>query len=1198
LKETQVESYKIVYSAADPACESFIVQLLRNSNLIIALRDPQGYFLRVSKRLERIFAATGIQPLGKTVFEVLPPELAEQIHLHDQQVLASGRHSETEEQLITGGIRRTYLTSRIPLFDGDGKINALCTIATDITTRKRTEDALSNAALAVSGAKRSEVFEQLVKYLAVTLDTEFAFIARLHSGQPGSARIIAAYLRGGFFYDVEYALAGTPCEKVFGKHFEFIPRDLQRRFPADRMMREFDFESYAAYPLYGSDGSPLGLIGVAHDKALSDRQVTESMLRIYSVRAAAEIERQCSDRALRVSEANYREIFENSEDAIFIHDFATGAIVDVNPKACANYGYSREEMRQIDIGMLSSGEPPYTPEDALRLIECARRNETVRFEWHRRNKDGSLHWDDVVLKPAVLAGQQRILAFSRDVSEHKQALEALRASEEQYRSIFNASVDGVTLWSAEGQLVDVNTAFIRMYGYSKEELLALDPRLLIHPDHRQEFDRFIETVKADKPFHVVTINRRKNGTLFDVEVNGVPMEYQGQPHLLAFVRDISERKLREDALRASEEQYRAIFKASADGMVLYSSQGRIVDINPAFVNLYGYSKQELLNMDPHQRFHPDAHPVLERFISRVRSGWYAEPANAGKDHIEETREITKDGRVLDMEAHLVAMDYQGTPHVLAIKRDITERKLREAAIRKSEDRLRATVEAALDCIISMDSQGRIIEFNPAAERCFGHPRAQVIGKPLAELLIPPAHREAHQQGLQRYWESGGGPFLGRRVEVNALRADGSEFPAELAIAVAQGADGDIFVGYLRDITEQRKAEADRSRLEQQLRQAQKMEAIGHLTGGIAHDFNNILTSILGYAQIGMEHAAPAGDEKLTKYLRQILTAGERARDLIRQMLTFSRGQRGEPRPLALPRLVEESVNLFRSTFPSSVRIHINADTGVAPVMIDPIQFEQVLMNLCINARDAMQGVGEISIGISQRVEHHAICASCRQDLQGRFVELAVADTGPGISAEVLERMFEPFFTTKEVGQGSGMGLSTTHGIVHDHGGHLMVENRPEGGMRFRVLFPAATGAIANPAADAEDPDEAGARGLRGKVLVVDDEASVREFMRELLEIRGLNVTEVRDGVQALHLLQDDGVGCDLVITDQIMPQMTGMELAYRLKAIRPGLPVILFSGFSDILTGKTPAELGVDGLLNKPVDQRELLEMIREILQH
>jgi CheY-like chemotaxis protein len=373
-----------------------------------------------------------------------------------------------------------------------------------------------------------------------------------------------------------------------------------------------------------------------------------------------------------------------------------------------------------------------------------------------------------------------------------------------------------------------------------------------------------------------------------------------------------------------------------------------------------------------------------------------------------------------------------------------------------------------------------------------------------------------------------------------------------------------------------------------------MEALGHLTGGIAHDFNNLLTSIMGYVALAAERDAATGDERLMKYLDQARASCGRARDLIQQMLTFSRGRRGEPRPLALAPLVRDSVKLLRSSFPASVAIETALDDDAPAVRLDPVQLEQVLLNLAINARDALERAGRIDVAVRRVRETGAVCASCRASFGGDFVELSVADTGPGIPAAVRERMFEPFFTTKEVGHGSGMGLSTVHGIVHEHEGHVVVES-DTAGTRFRVLLPAleqAGGGLAAWHTGGGMPRER----LAGRVLVVEDEDSVSGFMEELLAHWGLEVVVADRPARALDVLASTSEGFDVVLTDQTMPGMTGLELAKRLTAARPGMPVILYTGYGEGLTPALLEGAGVRRLLKKPLDPSEAFEALSQAL--
>ncbi len=321
-----------------------------------------------------------------------------------------------------------------------------------------------------------------------------------------------------------------------------------------------------------------------------------------------------------------------------------------------------------------------------------------------------------------------------------------------------------------------------------------------------------------------------------------------------------ERQRAEHALRRSEEHYRGIFNASVDALAVLTTGGVVVDINPAAEKMYGYCRSEVLGRPLTDFFRdPGQHAIVRDFVGKVLASGYAQT---------EDRAWHKDGSRFHVEPRGVPITFEGRPHILVIIRDVTERRERENALRRSEDHLRATVEAALDCIVTMDSSGRIIDFNPAAERCFGYRGEQVIGRRLSETIVPPRYRRAHARWLRRYLASGAGQYIGRRIETAGLRADGSEFPVEMAIGTARGPDGLIFIGYLRDITERQRAEQSRRNLEAQLRQAQKMEAIGQLTGGIAHDFNNILTSVLGYMGMAEDRARAAADERQEGYLRK------------------------------------------------------------------------------------------------------------------------------------------------------------------------------------------------------------------------------------------------------------------------------------------------------------------------------------------
>ena len=803
----------------------------------------------------------------------------------------------------------------------------------DISHLERSEEALHGAALAISTAEGDAVFRDLVRHLADYLESDMAFIALPSDKDPRLLRMLAFYLDGKLVEDFEYPIAGTPCETVLGQQYRFYPRGLAKLFPLDADFQALKLDCYAGYPLTDAHGASLGLIGVVSRKTFASAERVESLLKIFAARAVTEIERNRADRALRAAEASYRAIFEAAEDAIFVHDWETGAIVDVNPKACSTYGYSAEELRHIALEDLSSGEPPYTGAGALRHIEEAKRTGSAAFEWHRRNRDGSLHWDEVRLNAAIINGKPHILAFTRDITERKAAEAALRASEVRYRLLFEMESDAILLADvANLQIVDANRAALTLYGYERDRMIGLAVTdLSVDPELAASTIRSQTTGTARVPLRY---HRRSDGSTFPVEIATNTFDLGGRPTILAAIRDISARVEQEESAR---------------------------------------------------------------------------------------------------------------------------------------------------------------------------------------------------------------------------------------------------------------------RLEAQLRQAQKMEAIGHLSGGIAHDFNNILTSIMGYIALAGDRPGVRADEKLDRYLDQALSAVRRARDLIQQMLTFSRGQRGEPRPVMLGPLLASATKLLRSTLPSTTELDTQVARDLPSVMLDPVHLEQVLLNLCINARDAMQGTGTIAITAKAVDAAEDVCASCRQPVAGRFVEIAVRDNGPGIAPEVLERMFEPFFTTKDVGKGSGMGLSTVHGIVHEYGGHVCLDTTLGQGTEFRVMLLPLTTA-AGECAPAEDPATATGSErakLDGHVLVVDDEESVGEVIGEMLESWGLEAKVMRSPVEAERWFLRNPQRIDLVLTDQTMPRVTGLELAQRLTLVRPDLPVLLYTGHGTNITTQQATRSGICALLAKPVEPAALLEVLR-----
>ncbi len=519
-------------------------------------------------------------------------------------------------------------------------------------------------------------------------------------------------------------------------------------------------------------------------------------------------------------------------------------------------------------------------------------------------------------------------------------------------------------------------------------------------------------------------------------------------------------------------------------------------------------------------------------------------------------------------------------------------------MRASEEQYRAIFNASADALVLRDARFRAVEVNPAYATLTGYSREEVMA---ADSVLTQPDAAVRARFRAEHALALAGKEL--RFEVNARRKDGRALQAEVR-GTPMMYRGQPHVLYaVRDISERNAAEQRRSELERQLRQAQKMEAIGQLTGGIAHDFNNILTSVLGYVAMALERPAAGADPVLARQLGQAQLAAGRARDHVAQLLAFSRPRRGERRLVAVTPVARQALQLLRPNLPSSIVVECD-EVGTAaalplpPVVADPVQLEQVLFNLCLNARDAIRDHGTIRvrIGHSAAAGHCAACSARLEDT--RWVWVEVADNGCGMPQEVIERMFEPFFTTKEVGRGTGMGLAMVHGIVHDHGGHIQVESAPGHGSVFRVLLPAAAeDAWQAEAAATPAPATAGpAASLQGRVLLVEDEAIVSDYMVDLMTGWGLEVVLERDPLAAARRLTRSEEAFDLLLTDQTMPGMTGLALSRLAVQHRPGLAVLLYTGNASEIDPEESAASGVSALLRKPIEGATLRPLLRELL--
>jgi two-component system, cell cycle sensor histidine kinase and response regulator CckA len=1219
------------HADADPF--RLLVEAVRDYGIFML--DPAGNVSSWNPGAEKSKGYKANEIIGKHVscFYTEEDVAAGKPELGLQIAMAEGRFEEEGLRLRKGGVPFWAIVTITNIHDSFGQHIGFANVTRDITERKQAEEMLHERAVLASltadvglaftkGGPLREMLHTCAQSMVSNLGAAFARIWTLNEAE----HVLELQASAGMYTLLDGPHGRIPVGRykiglIAEEKKPHLTNDVAHdsRIGDPEWAKREGMVAFAGYPLL-IDDRLLGVIAMFARHRLSQK-VLDAMKSATNYIAIG-IERKRNETRQRESDERFRSAFERTGVPTVLTDIGN-RFSQVNGAFAAMFGHSQADM--LGMAMADLTHPGDVAESyARREALLAEKEPFFQIEKRYFHKDGRVLWGltsvtlirDPSGQPVMYVGQVQ------DITEKRQT--------EQRLTTQNAVI------SILGQASDLRDAAPRLLqaicettGSAVGDLWIVDPqaKVLCNVDlwHVESLDaaEFYDLSQIStfalgdclpgrvwavrQPVWIVDISRDPNmrraavaakvglrgGFGFPIhfgnEILGVAEFFsresrQPDEELLHMFDSLGsqigqfiERKRAEAEVRRATDLLRAVADGTTDAVFVKDRDGKHLLFNEAAARFVGKSVAEVMGKDDTALFDPhSARLVMERDRRVMATGTVTtEEETLTAAGVTRTFLSTK-GPYRDVHGKLAG--------VLGISRDITDRKRAEEALRQSEALKAAIVESALDCIVTMDSEGRIVEFNSAAEQTFGYSRAEVLGKAVAEVIIPPAFRKRYATGLAHYLATGEGPVLGRLLELTGLRLDGKEFPLELSITPVQIGGQRHFTAFLRDLTQRR-------RLEEQFRQAQKMEAIGRLAGGVAHDFNNLLTVISGYSEI-LLGSVPAKDPA-HMLLKEIQKAGVRAASLTGQLLAFSRKQALDTKVLDLNAIVRDSEKMLKRLVGEDVELTALLDPALGKVKTDPGQVEQVLMNLVVNARDAMPRGGKITIETVNVVVDETYVSSHADVKPGRYVMLSVSDSGSGMDEQTRARIFEPFFTTKELGKGTGLGLAMVHGFITQSGGHVFVYSEVGLGTTFKLYLPEVEAITSSENSQAEILKKPCGNET---ILLVEDESAVRALTRYVLQSCGYSVLEAARGEEAIRLAEKHQGPIALLITDVVMPGLGGRMVAERVVALNPSTRVLYLSGYTDDAVVRHGVLQSETAFLQKPFTPSALAIKVRKVL--
>ncbi|RJR43030.1 MAG: PAS domain S-box protein [Desulfobacteraceae bacterium] len=849
-------------------------------------------------------------------------------------------------------------------------------------------------------------------------------------------------------------------------------------------------------------------------------------------------------------------------------------------------------------------------------------------------------------RPSYEELERRIRDLEEESAMNRQAGESLRLREERYRGLVEDSFDGIFVQEGP-KIIYVNKRLNKMLGYLEGELVGQDHWIVYHPDYQAlTRERAQARMRGEEPPSQYEVKlRRKDGSFLDGEILARAISLDGKPGVQVWIRDITQRKRAEEALRESEERARRTAQVNstmaAIGRIISSTLG-IKDVYEQFAveakKIIPFDRIAMAHIDHEKGTYryaytsgiqiPERHEgytqVFSRIVSEIvqkRSVCLLQPEKE-EEFINEYPDFLipfKAGVRSMMAAPLISRDrVVGVLYLASLRHKLyAERELKlaeevatqiagaiagaqlyaqlkrtEEILREGEKRYRDLYDEAPVGYHSMDGQGRITSINRQEKLMLGYSEEEMIGRPTWNFIVEGEAPIAKEIILAKL---AGLLAPSKGLERNFRRRDGTPIPVLIDDRILTDDDGRIIgmLSTIRDDTDRKRTEEEKERLQAQLNQAQKMESVGRLAGGIAHDFNNMLGIIVGNAELAKLQIKST--EPTYRNIEEILKASQRSANLVRQLLAFARKQTVSPKILDLNDTVPGMLKMLRRLIGEDINLVWIPALDLWPVKIDPSQIDQILANLAVNARDAIAGVGKLTIRTGNVVFDEAYCAEHPGSTPGEYVLLAVEDEGAGMSKEALEHLFEPFFTTKEVGKGTGLGLATVYGIVKQNDGFITVQSEPGKGTTFRMYFPRCSerGLVEVSASTAEEEMPQGTE----TVLLVEDELGILYTTRDLLQMLGYRVLTAMTSTEAMRRTEEHQGEIHLLITDVVMPEMNGRELAERLVSMKPCMKILFMSGYTaDVIAHRGVLDPDVH-FIEKPFSTKALASKLREVLR-